>query len=152
MREGIDTIGVAVTFYCHDGNGKLLLIKRGAKTRDEHGKWEIGGGAVEWGETQEQALRREIREEYKTTVVAFSLLGVIDDIREKDGEKIHWLVANYLVQVDPVTVAIGEPEKFTDIGWYSLNTLPAPLHVNLELGLQRYREQLEKTLMRQSNR
>jgi 8-oxo-dGTP diphosphatase len=148
MREGVDSIGVAVAFYCHDGNGKLLLIKRGAKTRDEHGKWEIGGGAVEWGETQEDSLRREIREEYKTIALHFELLGVIDDIRDKDGEKIHWLVANYLVQVDPKLVAIGEPHKFTDIGWFDLNNLPQPLHINLELGLKRYREKLETVLQK----
>ncbi len=146
MNRGIDYIGVAVVFYCHDGKGNLLLIKRGAKARDEHGKWEVGGGAVDLGETFETTLRREIKEEYCTDVIKFELLGNRDDLRENNGQKIHWVVAEYLVQVDPSKVAIGEPEKFTDIGWFSLNNLPSPLHINLEQGLKNYEEKLKTFL------
>jgi mutator protein MutT len=45
----------------HDGAGRLLLIQRG---HDPHrGRWTLPGGRVEAGETTEQAVVREIREE-----------------------------------------------------------------------------------------
>lgn len=128
------------------------MIKRGAKARDEHGKWEVGGGAVDLGETFETTLRREIKEEYCTDVIKFELLGNRDDLRENNGQKIHWVVAEYLVQVDPSKVAIGEPEKFTDIGWFSLDNLPSPLHINLEKGLKNYEEKLKIFLKENAKR
>jgi ADP-ribose pyrophosphatase YjhB (NUDIX family) len=64
MKKGIDYIGVTVCFYCHDGKGNLLLQKRSHKCRDEQGMWDCGGGSMRFGETFEEAARREIKEEY----------------------------------------------------------------------------------------
>jgi 8-oxo-dGTP diphosphatase len=45
----------------HDAAGRLLLVQRG---HDPHrGRWTLPGGRVEAGETPEQAVVREIREE-----------------------------------------------------------------------------------------
>jgi 8-oxo-dGTP diphosphatase len=45
----------------HDSEGRLLLIQR---RHDPHrGRWTLPGGRVEPGETPEQAVVREIREE-----------------------------------------------------------------------------------------
>ena len=62
MRKGIDYIGVGVVFFCHDGNGNFLMSKRSKNTRDEHGRWDPGGGSIELGEPVEGALEREIKE------------------------------------------------------------------------------------------
>ena len=45
-RAGISYIGTAVVFFCHDGKGNFVLSKRGENCRDEHGRWDPGGGAV----------------------------------------------------------------------------------------------------------
>jgi len=42
------------------------MSKRSNKTRDEHGKWDPGGGSIEFGESIDSALKREVREEYCT--------------------------------------------------------------------------------------
>ena len=63
-KRGVDYIGVVCCFFCHDGNGKLLMHKRSKNCRDEIGVWDCGGGAMEFGEDFEQAARREIGEEY----------------------------------------------------------------------------------------
>jgi 8-oxo-dGTP diphosphatase len=43
--------------------GRVLLLKRGAAAVPSPGTWDTPGGRVEFGETLEAALRREIREE-----------------------------------------------------------------------------------------
>ena len=42
---------------------KLLLVKRSDKARGEHHYWELPGGRMEFGETPEGALLRELAEE-----------------------------------------------------------------------------------------
>lgn len=50
---------------------KILLIKR-AENEDSHkGKWSVPGGGLEEGETQEEALRREINEELASEILWF---------------------------------------------------------------------------------
>ncbi len=43
--------------------GRVLLARRAANKRIAPGKWHLPGGHVESGESPEEALRREIREE-----------------------------------------------------------------------------------------
>lgn len=45
----------------HDADGRLLLIERGSEPH--RGRWTLPGGRVEAGESLEQAVVREIREE-----------------------------------------------------------------------------------------
>lgn len=78
MKKGIDHIGVCVVFYCHDGKGNVLLSKRTKYCRDEHGRWDPGGGGVNFGEPVLRALKREIKEEYATNILKAEFLGVRD--------------------------------------------------------------------------
>ena len=59
-----------------DGAGCLLLIKRGHDP--EAGKWSLPGGRIEPGETDAQALVREMREETGLTVLPGPLLGAVE--------------------------------------------------------------------------
>lgn len=43
--------------------GKVLLARRVSRHAEEDGRWEFPGGAVEVGESPEEALVREVREE-----------------------------------------------------------------------------------------
>ena len=59
-----------------DGAGRLLLIKRGHDP--EAGKWSLPGGRIEPGETDAQALVREMREETGLIVIPGPLLGAVE--------------------------------------------------------------------------
>lgn len=75
MIKGIDFTGINVTFYCHDGAGSYLFHKRGINCRDEHGRWDCGGGGLKFNETLEDAVRREVREEFGTDALEIEFMG-----------------------------------------------------------------------------
>ncbi|WP_326560138.1 NUDIX domain-containing protein [Micromonospora sp. NBC_01796] len=120
------TPSVSCVFVCHDGAGRVLLARRGAGARDEPGTWDTGAGALEFGETFEAAVRREVGEEYATRPLDITTLGVRNVLRDEPPS--HWVAVVFAVRVDPATVTIGEPHKFDELGWFTLDALPAPLH------------------------
>lgn len=128
MQRGLDYIGVVVVFVCHDGKGRVLLQKRGVQCRDEQGTWDCGGGGLEFGEEFEDAVRREVKEEYCADAEDVRLCGVHNVLREVDGRTSHWIAMTFGVRVDPAQVAIGEPHKIDAVDWFTMDTLPSPLH------------------------
>jgi 8-oxo-dGTP diphosphatase len=142
MKKGIDGIGIAVVYFCHDGRGNVLLAKRSQAARDEIGRWDIGGGAVEFGESVEETVRKEIKEEYSTDVQNMEFLGFRDVHRTHEGVPTHWIALDFKVLVDRSMAAIGEPHKFDDLGWFTLDALPSHVHSQLPTFLEKYRAQL----------
>jgi ADP-ribose pyrophosphatase YjhB (NUDIX family) len=121
-------------FVCHDGAGRIVLARRSAGARDEPGAWDCGAGALEFGETFEAAVTREVAEEYTAVPRGIDLLGVRNVLRADPPS--HWVAIVFAVLVDPTSVAIGEPHKFDELGWFGLDGLPAPLHPQLPATLE----------------
>jgi len=140
FKRGIDYIGVNCVFYCHDGNGRLLLQKRSEKCRDEVGHWDVGGGAMEFGETPEETVAREVAEEYGCDPLMITLGGVRTILRDNGGVKTHWVSFVFLVRVDPARVIIGDPEKMEEIGWFLPESFPSPLHSQTLLSFEVVKE------------
>lgn len=132
LRRGIDHIGVSASFIVHDGKGRILLQKRGPNARDEQGAWDIGGGAIEFGESIDEAVRREVLEELSCAPLGIEFLTIYDAHRTHKGNKTHWVAIIYTVQVDPKAVKIGEPDKIDELGWFTSKKLPTPLHSQLD--------------------
>ncbi len=125
---GEDIIGVVVCAVVHDGMGNILLLRRGMNARDERGKWDICGGALEFGESVKAGLNRELHEELYATSLETKLLTVFDAHRTINSKKTHWVALLHSVLVDPKSVTLGEPDKFDEFGWFAIATLPKPLH------------------------
>ena len=140
FKRGVDYIGVSVAFVCHDGEGKVLLNKRSVNCRDEQGRWDNGGGSMEFGETFEQCLVRELKEEYCVEPEAFEHIGTFNNLREHDGKTTHWICVVYAVKVDPSKVQNGEPHKIDEFGWFSPEALPSPQHSCLQRAMQMLKE------------
>lgn len=140
LRRGVDHIGVSASFVIHDGDGRILLQKRGQKARDECGRWDVGGGAIEFGEAIEDAMRREIFEELRVNPLDMEFLTVYDAHRKHEGNKTHWVAIIYAIQVDPRKVKIGEPQKIDEIGWFTSQDLPSPLHTQFMKSYQAARQ------------
>jgi 8-oxo-dGTP pyrophosphatase MutT (NUDIX family) len=142
--KGMDYIGVGVIYFCHDGKGNILMAKRSINARDENGRWDIGGGAIEFGMNPEETLKKEIMEEYCTDCLGYEFLGFRDVHREHNGRHTHCVVLDYKVLVDPKKVKIGEPHKFDDIGWFRIDAMPPPaeIHSQFPKFLELYKNKL----------
>ena len=74
----------------------LLSLRRDPEIVGEHPKWELPGGKVEFGETPEEALQREIAEELNLEVRPLSLIPYIQtNIWEKRGARKHYAIVCY---------------------------------------------------------
>ena len=79
--------------------------------------WEFVGGKVELGETKEQALIRECREELAVTLSVGDVF--MDVIHEYPDLTVHLTLFN-------ATIADGEPQKLehNDIKWITPSEIP----------------------------
>lgn len=120
------------------------MAKRGKNARDENGRWDIGGGAVEMGRTVEETLKCEVKEEYCADVISMEFLGFEDIFREQLGQETHWISFDYKVLVDPKQVKNGEPHKLDEVRWFTLDTLPKTedLHSCGPKFFERYKDKL----------
>ena len=78
---------------------KIALIKRG--NEPAKGKWTIPGGLVELGESPEQAVIRETKEETGLDVEKTSLIDVVSnvDLDAQGKVKYHYVIIDYFVHV-----------------------------------------------------
>ncbi|MFJ9472586.1 NUDIX hydrolase [Streptomyces caniferus] len=118
---------VSCVFVCHDGAGRVLLARRSAGARDEPGTWDCGAGALEFGESFETAVAREVHEEYGVRPLGIEQIGVRNVLRG-DPVASHWVAVVFAVRVAPEAVTIGEPHKFDALAWFAPQELPVPLH------------------------
>lgn len=127
-KRGVDFIGVTVCFAIHDGRGRVLLQKRSQNCRDEQGTWDVGGGALEFGESWEEAVKREIEEELGAIAQEVKFLKAYNAVRNNRGQKTHWIALAHAAKVDPDSVKINDADKIDEIGWFNISSMPSPLH------------------------
>jgi 8-oxo-dGTP diphosphatase len=99
----------------------ILLIQRGREPAK--GKWGIPRGVVEVGETVEDALRREVKEETGCKCSIVKHLATLDSIRRDDDGRVHWhyVLFEYLCRWES-----GEPRASDDASearWVPLDDL-----------------------------
>ena len=102
-------------------DGKVLLIRRGKPPL--YGRWVVPGGTVELGESLEQALVREMREETGLEVVPLEILTVFDRI-ERDGDRVvyHYVIVDYLCRwLGGEALAASDA---LEAAWAALDDLP----------------------------
>jgi 8-oxo-dGTP diphosphatase len=123
MTSVIPCVGAIIT----DAAGRLLLIRRGHEPG--RGLWSVPGGRVEPGETDEQAVIREVREETGLAVRTVRLVGsvrrpapggAVFDIRDyaatvtggtltagDDADEARWVEAGMMSEL-PLTAGLAE--------------------------------------------
>lgn len=147
LHKGVSFAGITTCFFCHDGQGNFILAKRSQRSRDEHGRWEVGGGGLKFGVTVKDNIKRELKEEFNVAPKKLEFLGYRDIFRKlNDGTPTHWVALDFAVLVDPKQVKNNEPEMFDEVAWFTLGTLPAPLHSQAPTFFKQYKNDLKRIL------
>ena len=97
------------------------MSQRGEKARNERGRWEFPGGSVEFGESVEDALIREVREEHNMEIEIIELLEVVSHIIPEENQ--HWVSPSFIARHKFGKADILEPEKCSAIKWVDLSEI-----------------------------
>lgn len=153
QHKGVSFVGVTTPFICYDEHGRVFLAKRSKNARDEQGCWDFGSGGLKVGQPIEENMRRELLEEYSVTPLKVTPIGHFELFRTlADGTPTHWIAIAHAVKIDPKKVKIMEPEMVDDSGWFTLDSLPSPLHSSIESTLlPMFGDTLRKIITPQKN-
>jgi len=125
MKAGKDFIGVGCGAIIINDKNEVLLLKRSINSRTDPGLWARPGGQVEFNESVEDAVEREVKEEAGIIVKAVRRLDYTQTI--SDDKTTNWIALGFLaehVSGEPINV---EPDKHDEIKWFPLNSLPVNL-------------------------
>ena len=94
-------IMIGVGAVIEDDAGRVLLVKhRPERGGFWQGKWICPGGELEPGETIEEGIKREVREETRLEIELVAPLHPFDRIvRSNDGVSLHVIYIDYLARV-----------------------------------------------------
>jgi len=87
-RFNYRVVGVAIR------DGMVLLHRAG-----DDPFWALPGGRAEMGETSEQTIRREMREELSTDVEVIRLLWFVENFFDYDGLSYHEIALYFLIHL-----------------------------------------------------
>lgn len=116
----------ATTAVVFDSAGRLLLHRR-----TDNGRWALPGGTLEVGETADQCIVREVREETGYEVEVIRLVGIYSEpehttITYPDGNTVA-----YLSVLFECRVLRGEAtlcDESSAVEWFSPEHLPDPFY------------------------
>lgn len=109
----------------------VLLIRRGQEPLK--GEWSLPGGAVELGETLEEAIHREVQEETGLDVEPIAIVQAFDRIARDDEGRVryHYVLVDFLCRVRGGSLASASDAE--EARWAGLQELDglSPLTVDV---------------------
>lgn len=102
--------------------GKILMGMKAPDVGPYPNTWRLPGGKIEDGESEVDALIREVKEETNLDVDSYERIGTYeDDEPDKHGELTHWKFHIYKV------LPAGElksSDEFPEVKWFDIKDLP----------------------------
>jgi nucleoside triphosphatase len=103
---------IAVGALIVNSEGRILL----AKSHKWNNKYTVPGGKVELGETMEEALKREVKEETGLDISDLRLLLVQEMVFDKEfWKRKHYILVDFLCRTDGTKVKLND--EFQDYVW-----------------------------------
>lgn len=104
----------------------LLTLRHAPQSKFWHNKWQIAGGEVEFGETLEQSLAREMHEELGISTRVLFPHPIVKSVVYKKGKHIdlshdvHIILCCFIVDIGKQKISLdNDPEKETSsFQWY----------------------------------
>ncbi len=109
-------VGVGAIIVKED---KILLIKRAYEPNK--GLWSIPGGLVRLGESLEEALKREVKEETGVSIEVKDVAFVGEEIFKENDIKYHYIIVDFLAKI-----ICGEFKAGSDaeaVKWFSFDEI-----------------------------
>lgn len=119
-------------FAVIERDGRYLLARR----RDI-GWWNLVGGGLEYDETLEAGLAREVREEIGAAIEIERLVGVYSKPRK------HEVVLAFLCHLTAESPTPTISEEVSEVGWFAPDEIPEQL-------LPKHRQRLDDALLGQT--
>jgi 8-oxo-dGTP diphosphatase len=123
-------IGVGVGVLIMNDEGKILLGKRHddyVKSSSElkgAGTWTMPGGSLDFGESFEDAAKRETKEETGLTLGKVEVIALNAD----QTDTAHYVTIGLLGRDFTGEPQVCEPEKITCWQWFDPTDLPSPMY------------------------
>ena len=114
-------IGIAVGAIIRDARGRVLLVRR--LNSPGKGKLAVPGGFVEYDETAEAAVRREVREELNLTVSRADYLGTFPN-RYRHGGIVYRLLDVFYVCTVKRLAALKLLEEVAEVVFCAPGAVP----------------------------
>ncbi len=143
MKRGVDYIGVGAGAIIFNNEGKVFISQRGPGARNESGKWDFPGGGVEFGERCEDAVVREIKEEFEMDIKVLEFLEVLDHFIPQ--EKQHWVSPSYIAKHISGEPKNMEPHKCLGLKWVDIKDInPDDLSISSRSNYNKFVEKYGK--------
>ncbi len=122
---------------------KILLFHRdNIPTIRSPDCWQLVGGGIEEGETPEQGLIREVKEEVSYDLKDFRL---ITKTKGSQGENV-WMYVAFVDKNDESKFVLG-PDEGQEIGWFTVDkAIKLKLTPGTKILLTEYRDLVEKMM------
>lgn len=109
----------AVICIIYDKQKGFLLEKRA-----DNGMWCLPGGAIELGETLDQALKREVKEETGLDIKNAKLIDVVASVHMVYPNKDEVYYTDVLYETKDYFGELKYDEESTELKWFKPNEIP----------------------------
>ena len=115
-------------------DGKILLGKR--KSSHGTGEFAFPGGHIEYMESFEGCIFREVQEETALEIKNIRFLHIAN---VKEYFPKHYVHLSFVADWAGGEWKVLEPEKCESWGWYEFDNLPSPLFATVQMTVQSYK-------------
>jgi 8-oxo-dGTP diphosphatase len=114
-------------------NGKALLVKRSTSDEVGGGTWECAGGKIDFGETLEEALIREIKEEVGLDVIVKNIAFATSFNTDASRQVV---ILTYLCESNEIEVKLSN--EHSEYKWCTRDELRLLLEPNILSDFKQY--------------